>query len=87
MRTGLIVGAIILIAGVAGLIVASDHAPQIALVHSACVIGGPCPVHRVGGWPRTTYDAARIASFACLIVGAISALYGLSISVRRPVKA
>jgi hypothetical protein len=35
------------------------------------------------GWSPTLYNAVLVASFACLIVGTLSALYGLSVSVRR----
>ncbi len=72
------VGAVLLIGAVAGFVIVPQHAPQ-----SVCggwgALGGP----QCAGWSRSAYDAARIATWALLIVGALLVAMGL-IRYARP---
>jgi hypothetical protein len=77
VRLALALGASLLVAGVAGLIIAPEYAPGVMPSN-----GLPGSIATTGS--STSYDAIRIASWACLIVGGLSALFGLSVSLRRP---
>ncbi len=69
----LIAGAVLLIAAVAWHVIAVDHMPIIC-DHGN---GGFNSAFRCSGWTKTTYDAVRIASWACGIVGVILVAVGL----------
>ena len=72
------VGAVVLIAAVAGFVIVPDHAPQFICAGFGAVTGNQC-----AGWPRSTYDGARIATWALAIVGALLVAMGL-IRYARP---
>lgn len=73
------VGAVLLIAAVVGFIVVPEHAPQFVCGgFGNPELGGQC-----AGWSRTTYDVARIATWALLVVGALVVVTGL-IRYARP---
>jgi hypothetical protein len=76
MKVALALGAVLLIVGAAGSVIVPEHAPQLCtpLIRNL----QPC-----SSWSQTAYDAGRIATKAALILGALLALYGLSVSVRR----
>lgn len=68
-------GALLLIAAVAGFVIAGGHRPVYTSGLEVCEgtnSGGRC-----GGWTTTPYDVVRIATWACLIVGLILVLVGL----------
>jgi hypothetical protein len=69
-------GAALMVAGVATRIVAGRHRPQAAA-------GRFLLDSRPVGWPATTYDAVRVASFALLIFGAVILALALAREFRR----
>jgi hypothetical protein len=84
------VGAVLLIAAVAGFIVALEHTPGTQLVDAqgqplagcdpgACA--GTSVVHI--GWAQATYDVVRVLTWALAIVGALLVVMGM-IRYSRP---
>lgn len=69
-------GALLMVAGIAARIVAERHHPQL-------VSGGYLLNSRELGWPATTYDVVRVASFALLIFGAVIVALALVREFRR----
>jgi hypothetical protein len=96
-------GALLLIAAVAGFVVVPEHSPGLGSVQvpthsSRCpsgfypTLGGApglesCPQDVVTGLPQTSYDALRIATWAVLIVGVLLVIVGLVSFARRPQEA
>jgi hypothetical protein len=75
-------GAALLVAAVAGFVIVPEHRPQVVGGRDlAGVMFGGATV----GWSRTVYDAARIATWALLIVGVLLAAVALINYARRPV--
>jgi hypothetical protein len=74
--TVLISGLTLVIVAVAGLVITPEHAPSFSCGKT---VEGVCWgfSSTTTGWPQTTYDAARIATWAALIVGAVLVLLGL----------
>ena len=70
----LIAGAVLLIAAVAGFVIAGSHGGS----YSCGTSFGSYSCSSDGGWPGTTLDALRIASGACGIVGVILVAVGRS---------
>jgi hypothetical protein len=91
VRTGILTiscGAVLLIAGVAGLVIVPEHAPSVISADSIVIPGTTKRLAGfgrtvVGGWSRSVYDLARIATWALLIIGAILVVMGLIRYARR----
>jgi hypothetical protein len=69
-------GAALMVTGVAARIVAGRHHPQ-------AVSGRFLLDSRPAGWPATTYEVVRVASFALLIFGAVIVALALIRELRR----
>jgi hypothetical protein len=69
-------GAAVMVAGVAARVVAGRHHPHAASVRF--LLGS-----QKTGWPATTYDLVRVASFALLIFGAVIVALALVREFRR----
>jgi hypothetical protein len=78
------VGAVLLIGAAAGFVIAPQNAPGTVTGFSSNGWGEPLLDSSATGWPRTTYDAALVAMWALLIVGALTTAVGLIGYVRRP---
>jgi hypothetical protein len=70
----LVVGVLLLIVAVAGFVITPQHAPDACGQFSFCDISV---------WSQSTYDAARIGTWAALIVGAVLVLLGLIRAAQR----
>jgi hypothetical protein len=68
-------GAVLLVGAATGFVIVPEHKPQF----SCGGWGGPC-----GGWSRPAYDAARIGTWALLIVGALLVVIGIINFARGP---
>jgi hypothetical protein len=68
-------GAALMVAGVAARIIAGRHRPHAT---SRFLLDSP-----PAGWPATTYDVVRVASFALLIFGAVIVALALIRELRR----
>jgi hypothetical protein len=73
MRSALL-GALLMVAGVAAQIVARRHRP---------IPGSDATFGAASGWP-TTYDLMRIGGWALLIFGAVTVAFALARETRRP---
>jgi hypothetical protein len=97
----IISGALLLIAAVAAFVIVPEHMPAtqtttVAPVNGYCPgvpgvvqprdFACPGPTHSVG-LSRTTYDIARISTWAVLIVGALLVIVGLLNYSRRAANA
>jgi ABC-type Fe3+ transport system permease subunit len=71
-------GAMLLIVAVAGFVIVPPHAPTYSDVPEPFGSNYPTP------WSTAAYDAARIATWAALIVGLILVLVGLIAAWRSP---
>jgi len=79
MRYALL-GALLVVGGIAALIEASTHRPQ----YSAGVPGsGGFGAGFRTGWPTTTYDLVRIGGWALLVFGVVIVAFSLVREVRR----
>jgi hypothetical protein len=82
--TAVVVGAILLVAAVVGFVVVPEHTPGTQLVDAqghplaGCDPGACAGTNVVHiGWAQTTYDVARVFTWAVLIVGALVVVLGL----------
>jgi hypothetical protein len=75
-------GAVLLIGAAAGFVIVPEHKPQ----HGEAVVPGwgGTGVYFHTGWSQTVYDAARIATWALLIVGTLLVVVVLINYARRP---
>jgi hypothetical protein len=62
-----LLGAALIVAGIAALIIASDHHPVSAFDPSRFFV----PVRAAAAWSRTAYDAVRMGGWALVVVGAL----------------
>lgn len=76
------VGAVLLIAAVAGFVIVPGHAPGLSSDMS-CAGWSPAPPRCHTGWSQMAYDVARIATWTLAIVGALLVVMGL-IRYARP---
>jgi hypothetical protein len=81
MRRALL-GALLAVAGIAALIVASRHHAVFGHPGGYSIVGEP-PV-RLSGWTTTTYDVVRIGGWALIVFGAVILLFAV-IRELRPV--
>lgn len=78
----IIIGTLLLIAAVAGFVIVPEHKPQFVCGGFGAEGGPQC-----AGWSRTAYDAARIGSWALLILGGLLVVVGLINYARRDLPA
>ncbi len=82
-RSGLwlaLLGAVLVVAGIAGQIEASRHKP----VPAAFQIEGTSLTF-AAGWSPTAYDLVRIGAWALLVVGVVVVAFALVRELRRPI--
>jgi uncharacterized membrane protein HdeD (DUF308 family) len=87
IRSGILtisLGALLLIAAVAGFVIVPEHAPMGSFNGSTCAEYAGCPRT---GLSHTMYDVLRVATWAALIIGALVVIVGLISYSRRPVRA
>jgi hypothetical protein len=74
-------GAVMAIAGIAGLVVAGSHHPEAH--HPPVDFGGKNVLGTLtltspeSGWSQTAYDLVRIGGWALVVLGALTAIVGL----------
>ena len=80
MKTALL-GALLVIAGIAALVIASAHGPHLEVAsNSGGGFSGPSNTFDttlVWDWPRTTYEAVRIGGWALIVFGLIIVAFAL----------
>jgi hypothetical protein len=84
MRTAL--GGLLVIAGIAGLVIASAHGPYLEVASNT---GGFNPrggfdTTVVYDWSRTTLEAIRIAGWGSIVVGLVVLAFALVREIRAP---
>jgi hypothetical protein len=76
----LVVGVLLVIAAVAGFIIVPEHVPTTTSL-GACPgtipSPGPCRTVHTGFASQSVYDAARIGTWAALIIGSVLIVLGL----------
>jgi hypothetical protein len=72
-------GAVLLIAAVAGFIVVPEHSPgRVVLYECGDAFSGTRTCHRtLPGWSRTAYDVLRVTTWALAIIGVVFVAMGL----------
>jgi hypothetical protein len=81
------VGAVMVIAGIAGFIEAHSHRPQtpprLPDFKGGEVLGRITLYSRSSAWSRTAYDLVRIGALVLVILGAVTILLGIVASRRQ----
>jgi hypothetical protein len=78
-------GALLLIAAVAGFVIVPEHKPVPATCGQGSAVG--CPIggsYLPSGLSQTVYDVLRVATWAVLIVGVLLVIVGLINYACRP---
>jgi hypothetical protein len=74
---GALLGALLIVAGIAAQIVAARHRPE--------YVTGGFSFGRWTGWSSTAYDLVRIGGWALLVFGAVIVAFALIREFRRPI--
>ncbi len=84
----IVLGAVLLVAAAAGFVIVPEHKPVTKYVDlstgSLCTPTAGCTKVHTGFATQSTYDIARIGTWACLILGLLIVAAGLINLARSP---